>query len=654
MKKMFWIFSRLSRMPLLEIIHRVKECFYKKIDKIIIDWYGKTLDKNKAYKYLDLQSFFNLNKSESKVLKRVYPDEVKKIILEADEIINNRLKVFNIAIDYRKRINWHKDPKTKRNWQRDKFWTEIDIRDGFKIGGAKFVWEINRFYFMPVLGLAFYLTNKKKYADKIFFLLSDWMRNNPYAYGVNWTSNIELAVRVLNIIWAFSYLKGYNLSLENKKLINRFIQLHAYHIYRYPSKFSSCNNHALAEALALFVIGVYFKHLRDSNKWYDFGKKVFEREIAKQILPDGGSIEMTTTYLSFTADMALLYKIICDRNGISYTSTIDQRLKNTAGFISTIMDKKLNIPNIGDQDDAIAVNFQQSNKENFKSLLNTLSIIYNIHGIAKNKEIDLKTYLLIDKIKNKYYNHKKVQGQRHVKYFKNRGLITIKHIINDKEIYWCWNISRMGMPPLYAHGHLDVLSFYLSIDGNEFFIDPGTYLYQSGGKWRKYFRSNSAHNTIKIDHKDFSLQKGEFIYGSAYIQDLIEFKNNSKKVYIKMAVKFNNLSVIREFEYFFNNKNFNIVDSISQSRNGRIEQFFHLHPECKVKNTNGNIIIKRGNVGLSLFPDKDVKTEFFYGTQKPILGWYSPNFNTIQKTTTIRTFTDLSDKYKIVTEGRIL
>ena len=47
-------------------------------------------------------------------------------------------------------------------------------------------------------------------------------------------------------------------------------------------------------------------------------------------------------------------------------------------------------------------------------------------------------------------------------------------------------------------------------------VDPGTYLYHSGGKWRKYFRSTAAHNTIEIDGLDQAEQLSDFMFGDFY------------------------------------------------------------------------------------------------------------------------------------------
>ena len=86
-----------------------------------------------------------------------------------------------------------------------------------KIGGPKFVWEVNRLYWLPNLAFAYAKTYKKIHADRIFELLDNWLEKNPYSYGVNWTSGIELGVRLANVVWVLSLLKGSAVSGAQEK-----------------------------------------------------------------------------------------------------------------------------------------------------------------------------------------------------------------------------------------------------------------------------------------------------------------------------------------------------------------------------------------------------------------------------------------------------
>src|SRR6185295_2959480 len=60
--------------------------------------------------------------------------------------------------------------------------------------------------------------------------------------------------------------------------------------------------------------------------------------------------------------------------------------------------------------------------------------------------------------------------------------------------------------------HADALSFTLSAGGLEFLVDTGTYAYHTQPEWRQYFRGTAAHNTVRIDGEDQSLQGGAFLW----------------------------------------------------------------------------------------------------------------------------------------------
>jgi len=68
----------------------------------------------------------------------------------------------------------------------------------------------------------------------------------------------------------------------------------------------------------------------------------------------------------------------------------------------------------------------------------------------------------------------------------------------ENEMLVVLDAEPLGLPPLYAHGHADALSFRLSYGGHEFLIDPGTFCYYTPTLWRWYFRGTAAHNTVRL------------------------------------------------------------------------------------------------------------------------------------------------------------
>jgi hypothetical protein len=324
-------------------------------------------------------------------LKNRFSAELDTHFATADAALEKRFNAFGIMVSFQDRIDWHLDPKTRKPWPK-KFWGNINIRDK-SLGGVKFVWEINRLYCLFSLGLCFHLTRQEKYGEAIGRLIQSWNDQNPYPMGVNWTSGIEAGVRLTNLVWALSFLQDYEFSSKERKAINCFVWCHARHLHRYPSRYSSANNHLLAEGFGLFVAGIYFPHLPGADIWLEQGKKIMDAEGERQILADGGSFEYSTTYLSFVCDFFLLYRQICVQNDLPFNYGIDVRLSAACDFISTIMDAGGNIPNIGDQDSAVLVNFGLDNAQNFSSILNTGAVLFN-NTAGPFFGPDIKTFLL--------------------------------------------------------------------------------------------------------------------------------------------------------------------------------------------------------------------------------------------------------------------
>ncbi len=648
-------------MPPQEILWRLLEKTKKLMDKYIPH------GKDSCISPPEKKIFLLTAHWDNKIIGALFSQKTKYHLSIADQAVTNQLIAFGIEVSHGKKIEWFLDPVTQKFWPK-KFWGDINYRDK-TLGGVKFVWEINRLYFFVSLGISYRLTKNKKYADKFIWFIRSWTTGNPYPIGINWASGIEVGIRLANLVWALSFFEDHFFSQDDQKAINSFVKNHGTHLHRYPSKYSSSNNHLLAEGFGLFIAGLYFPHLNHSKKWFTKGKKILDNEVSRQILDDGGSFEFSTTYLSFVADFFLLYKISCDTCGIEYNQAINERLEKSCGFIKSIMDVNRNIPNIGDQDSAVLVNFGLSNLENFSSILNTGSLLFSRKDLSTEIP-DLKTWILTghkqvhpkasalkqkaDNTPNESKKDPEIDGHGISQLHRKSGLAVIRGRINRKEFLLIGNAMPMGMAPLYAHGHLDALSFTLSVGGLEFFIDPGTYRYHSGGKWRTYFRSTAAHNTIRINQQDMSEQIGDFMFGKPYQITENRLENNNGSILwragVKAELKKNQTSAItRQIKWKQNQ--LIISDYIETQDTGLIECFFHIHPLCSVKNkTGGEIHIQRNGIKIIVLPDSRGKIEIFKGSHDPIAGWYSGNFNEIQESTSIRFYKTLNNKERIITQ----
>ena len=628
-----WYLQRLSKMPPGEILYRFTEKLHQRTDK------RKNFYCPRSFVQPSKKLWTLSEQATAELISEYFPDLSQRILENAARYLQNQFDVFGLEANFEGKIDWHLDPKTGNRWP-EKFWADIDHRDGKTIGGVKFVWEINRLYFLPILGFAYRVSSEAKYARKIVATVREWQEENPYPIGINWTSGIELGIRIANLIWALSFLKDYTFAKEDYESINRFIFFHARHLFRYPSKYSSNNNHALAEALGLFLAGVFFPHLPGATKWRNFGRSVLEREVSRQILPDGGSFEYSTTYLSLVFDFFLLYRIVCDRLGIEYGKAIDERLERSCEYIHLLMDKNGNIPNIGDQDSAVLVNFGLDNRENFRSILNTGAVLFSRPEFRQSNFPDFKTYMLLGEAVNDTRPNHMVHKIKGSKLLAESGLTVIREEIEGKEIVFTGNATPLGMPPLYPHGHLDALSFTLAVDGKEIFVDPGTYLYHSGGKWRRYFRSTAAHNTVRINGKDMTEQVADFMFGKPYRITEHSLSMETDKItwqaghdaYQKLKVP-----VLHQRRIVFRKPagSFEILDILRSSGRYLAEQFFHFHPKCSLELDEKVVTVRREDLVLMIQLDAQVEVDLFKGSREPLLGWFSSAFNHIEASNTL-------------------
>ena len=150
---------------------------------------------------------------------------------------------------------FHLDPATGNSWPHDTYCFDIDYRHDRSLGDIKYVWEFNRLqYLQPVAALAAH-DRDDELADFCLAEIESWIDANPPFLGVNWASGIELALRLVSILVVLGLIGTEVFSPRIRRKIRACLAAHAYWLARYPSRHSSANNHTIAEAGALFLLG---------------------------------------------------------------------------------------------------------------------------------------------------------------------------------------------------------------------------------------------------------------------------------------------------------------------------------------------------------------------------------------------------------------
>lgn len=645
-EKIKWYIHRTRSMSKKELLYRLnwkfrQIVFYHIKHKLALPTYrniGLTnISLREKLKAESLFFFNNLNKNEIISIYKTTFDS-KKLLQLADDYAANKFVIYGFKKEFGKQINWNLDIKTGKMWPN--CYAGNIYHNDTRIGGIRLVWELNRHLPLYTLGKAYYLTNQSKYAESVLRIIESWIDQNPYLTGAQWFSPLEMAIRILSWSWSLQFILDYK-GLDNKilKKILRYIYLQADYIYNNLSEYSSANNHLIGEAAGLVVAGSLYPFLRGAQSWKNKGLTILEREITKQIYPDGVGAEQAFNYQIFTLDFYICAYLAAYKAYKQFPKEFLERLTLSARFYLNICDTNHNVANVGDSDEGRVTELNLPQGNNFSALLNQGAIISKDGDLKNNLALDEKTFWFFgidglaqyNKIANKI-------PSINSKAFPQGGYC----VLRGRDYHLLFDCGPLGYLGIAAHGHADSLSIVLSVDGKEFLTDPNTYLYHDGGVWRNYFRSTAAHNTIQINNVDQSTIRDVSIWSDKANSYLDEFSTSpAKDIAVAHHDGYRRLDnpIIHKREIIHNkqNRTFEVLDQISGDKPIQypINIFFNLHPAVIVAKEGNNFELKYDKRCVKLNLDNRLDVKIVSGSTIPIRGWYSPRFGKKVKTHTI-------------------
>jgi hypothetical protein len=612
-----WYFNRLKTMSLAEILFRIRQSCQKQYELL-------------SYKTVIPASDL---KGTAENIIFTDPGEVR--------LFSSQINIFGRVIDFSSgELDWHRDIFSGDSFPVI-FSKKINIRSN-PHASAKNVWEINRLQFLTGIALNYRSTGKEEYLDLFVRILSSWIDSNPYLLGVNWYSNIEVNIRLINWFLCWQILGVDQLVKENtafgefvKEKWTPSIYRHCYYSYHNPSHYSSANNHLISEYAGLFIASSYWK-FKESGKWLKYSSKGLEREIQTQH-SSGVNREEAAEYIQFITDFFLLSFVTGEKTGRPFSESYRQQLHSIFTYICSFLDFKCNFPKYGDEDDGRVILTDQDEKfNNFKSLLTSGAIIFNDPELRrKSNGFDLKNYLLFgEEGRIKFESITDVKKSEGSEFYANEGHFIFRKRENDRESYLHFDAAPLGFLSIAAHGHADALSFILNVDGHPVFIDSGTYTYHTEPDWRKYFISTLAHNTIRINNRDQAVNGGPTLWLKHYKTSILTYQTGDDTDLVKAThdgYLSDNVRHTREVIFHRIREEFEITDTVElmKSVKTQVDIPFHLHPELTVSNLTKNTFVLSGNEirKTEFIVDEKLEPKLVKGQLDPeILGWYSESF----------------------------
>lgn len=450
--------------------------------------------------------------------------DAQPYLAAAERIVADKFDVFALQdLSLGTPPNWNRDPRTgivapltcgKR----------LNYRDPQLVGDIKYLWEPNRHLHLVTLAQAYALSADPRYLATIRAHLSSWFAACPPGLGANWSSSLEVALRLINwsVTWqlvgaiASPLFAGAGGSAFRQAWLAAIYQ-HAQFVRGHLSRHSSANNHLIGEAAGLFMAGVTWPHWSQAQLWRTKGQKLLIREALLQNAPDGVNREQAVAYQQFVLDLLLLPLLAGRASGIEFPDNYSARIEAMMNFLASIMNSGGHVPMIGDADDGRVVQLAPTAGFcNYRSLLATGAVLFRRADFkAKAGILDDKTrWLLGPTAAATFASLSDTAVPLPVSQaFADGGYYILGRGFERKdEIRLVADAGALGYQGIAAHGHADALAFTLSVGGREFLIDPGTYAYHTEPAWRAYFRGTAAHNTVRVDERDQSEPGGNFMW----------------------------------------------------------------------------------------------------------------------------------------------
>lgn len=639
-RKLHWFWNRFKCMSVSELSYR----FYQKgISNL--QRYGFLTAYNPPHpvfnspceKWLTVSSDVNLN---------AYTEM-------ADQISGGTIHVFSETFTFIDNTpDWNYDASAGKKAP-IAFGKNLDYRDSDHVGDIKYIWEPNRHLHLVTLAQAFALTGSKKYSHTLHKQLLSWFEQCPYLLGLNWTSSLELGIRLINwsIIWQL--VDGANNTFfadsAGKNLKDQWlssIYQHCHFIDGHWSRYSSANNHLIGEAAGLFIASITWPYWQESAAWRDKAQRILTEEALKQNYSDGVNKEQAISYQQFVLDFLLFSGLAARAAHRDFPEAYWNRIEKMIEFIASVMDVNGNMPMIGDADDGYVSNLsQEAGFCPFRSLLATGAVLFNRADFKeKAKTFDDKSRWLLGNEAEKIFtslseNKNKLPVQAA---FPDGGYYILgSDFETDREMKMLANAGPLGYLSIAAHGHADALSFTLSISGKEFLIDPGTYAYHSQKKWRDYFRGTSAHNTVRVDGLDQSVSGGNFMWIKHANAECITWNESENETIFSGRhdgyKRLNDpVTHSRKIAFDKRQKSFLISDILHCKQPHSAERFWHFSESCAVSvMDDGAIIAVNSNQQITLKPVQKVIANVYRGDEEKPLGWVSRRFDVKAPATTV-------------------
>ncbi|MGV9984046.1 alginate lyase family protein [Streptomyces olivaceus] len=588
----------------------------------------------------------------------VAPDAAKRLVAEADRLLAGHVEYFGVLRDDLADPDWWYDPRTGRRapWG---YAFDVPYRDEEAVGDIKQIWELSRHQYLTVLAAAYAVTGDERYAERVAEHLRSWWASNAPLRGVHWTSGIELGIRLLSWVWIRRLLDGWPGAaalFEGNPVALDQIWHHQRWLAAFPSRGSSANNHAVAEAAGQFAAACAFGWFPDSARWRTDALRSLERHLRSNTFGSGLNRELATEYHGLVLELGLSALAEADAARVPVPATVRLVLLRMTDALAALVDDRLRPPRQGDADDGHGLVVDGTGTDRWASLLATGGAVFGpLDWWPAVTGTDVRTPLLTALVRpcgEEGVVPAVSRPARRPAHFADAGLT----VLRGPAGIWCrCDGGPHGFLSIAAHAHADALSVEVRLDGVDVLADPGTFCYHGQPVWRRYFRSTLGHNTLELDGTDQSVSGGPFLWTRHARSRVLAVETPQEGVSRWCAEHdgYGRTVHRRRVELVDASRELRVVDEV-RGEGRAVRLAFHLGPAVAADLAGSRAELTWARDGEERSALLDLPSRLSWrahrGESDPPLGWYSPGFGRREPATTLvgTGFTDGTERFTTV------
>ncbi|HEX6269163.1 MAG TPA: alginate lyase family protein [Anaerolineales bacterium] len=429
---------------------------------------------------------------EQAALPDLVPWNTQLALAEAERILNGEIKYFsNGFLKTGFPPDWHADPVSGIKLDSDRHWSEISDDGEVDI---KFIWEANRFSMAYTLVRAYASARGERFAEAFWRLVRSWADSNPPNRGANWKDGQEIALRLMAGCWGFyGFLHSPSTTADRIAQFTVLVAAQAERIYRNIAyAISTHSNHTISEAFGLWLVGLLFPELKDSEKYLKLGRELLEREALAQIFSDGSYSMYSLNYHRFILHIYFYALRLGELNNSPLSEAVRHAVASSIDYLYQLIDPQTGrMPVYGSNDGALILPLNNCDFTDYRPLVQLGSYLTKGNRLFEPGAWDEDLYW--------FYGSQALQAplyapEQRSQGFPNGGVYILRGS-QSKAIIRCTDYRARP-------SHADQLHVDLWWRGENIACDAGTYLYSGGGAWRNALARTPAHNTVIVDHKD--------------------------------------------------------------------------------------------------------------------------------------------------------